>query len=63
MMPAIRCAGCHQPIRLFAWGYPRWCHRCAVVSGPWNAAPFGKVRKVPPWIAAQWDDPIRAHAA
>ncbi len=51
---ARRCPGCLTRHYLPSLSDPRWCYRCALWLTPWRAAPFGKVRKLPPRLRATW---------
>jgi hypothetical protein len=48
-----RCASCGRDTHAQSPTDSRYCVRCAPKSD-WRAAPFGRVRKVSPAVAARW---------
>lgn len=59
-LPAWRCTSCGKDTHAASTSDPTRCIRCAppvVRPNPyaWRAAPFGRIRKVSPFVAALWE--------
>lgn len=49
-----RCADCGKDTHAASTADPTRCIRCAPAQFDWRVVLFGRIRKVPPIIAARW---------